>query len=287
MSSITNKMDSVFAGSMENDSEFDVLFDQEDSLIDTVVGCNESGDPLTGVDFEDLHQTDDNADPDDVRDVESDDNAMGAPNPEGVKKTELDDTSVKGEENKDSDADKFFDDCDKKYQDDKEKEIKADPEHLYDALDKVGENVEMLEAELAREAAEDDDLTDEDLLDEAFDMDTFDFFTEACHKENGDEDENCPECGKNPCECAKHESGNFVDSLEEEIAKEAKDKTIELENEAAGIDSDIAAIDSSDMDDDDELLDAVVGKTRSASSREKYAYDYSDEELIDMAINSK
>lgn len=77
-------MDSVFCGSAADDAEFDAIFDQEDSLIDTVNGVDESGDPLTGVDFPDLHQTDDESDVDDVRDYDADDDDFGAPNPEGT-----------------------------------------------------------------------------------------------------------------------------------------------------------------------------------------------------------
>ena len=43
-----NSYDTVFANANDEELEFDVMFDQEDSLIDTVVGCNEAGDPLTG-----------------------------------------------------------------------------------------------------------------------------------------------------------------------------------------------------------------------------------------------
>ena len=45
---ILNEYDSVFADSKEADDEFDVLFDQEDSLIDSIEGLKENGDPLTG-----------------------------------------------------------------------------------------------------------------------------------------------------------------------------------------------------------------------------------------------
>ena len=43
-----NGYDTVFANANDEELEFDVMFDQEDELIDTIVGCNESGDPLTG-----------------------------------------------------------------------------------------------------------------------------------------------------------------------------------------------------------------------------------------------
>lgn len=105
---VADNMDSVFANRVEDIDDFDVMFDQEDSLIDTVNGVNESGDPLTGVDFEDLHQTQDDSTADDVKDVAAEDNDMGADDVEGTKEPEKLDTSVKGEENKDSNADEFF-----------------------------------------------------------------------------------------------------------------------------------------------------------------------------------
>lgn len=106
-----SNLDSVFANSAEDENEFEAMFDQEDSLIDTVNGVNESGDPLTGVDFEDLHQTQDDEDAKGVKDVESDDQPMGAKNMEGTSEPTPDDNSIKGEENKTSDADDLYKDA--------------------------------------------------------------------------------------------------------------------------------------------------------------------------------
>ena len=55
---MAQNMDTVFDAAKEFDNDFDTIFDKEDELIDTVVGCNEAGEPLTGVDFDDLHQVD-------------------------------------------------------------------------------------------------------------------------------------------------------------------------------------------------------------------------------------
>lgn len=133
--SVANGMDSVFAGCCNDESDFDVLFDREDSLIDTVNGVNESGDPLTGVDFADLHQTDDEATAKDVKEYDADDEKMGAPNPEGTKETEEPDNSVKGEVDKESEADKFID------SDTKEPEVKEDDD-VTDNIEKVMESFE-------------------------------------------------------------------------------------------------------------------------------------------------
>lgn len=140
MSNIGN-MDSVFANGTADDLEFDTIFDTEDSLIDTVAGVNESGDPITGVDFEDLHQTDDNASTKDVSDElgPNHDEKFGATNPEGSKESENLDVSVKGNVNKDSDADKFYGDADDDYQSQKDSTAKVDTDSVTNTIDKTVE----------------------------------------------------------------------------------------------------------------------------------------------------
>ena len=77
-----NNYDSVFANAKDEENEFEIMFDQEDDLIDTIVGCNENGDPLTGADpcpvatAEDRSSSDDN--PDYEKDIDADD-TKGAP----------------------------------------------------------------------------------------------------------------------------------------------------------------------------------------------------------------
>lgn len=149
---VADNMDSVFANRVEDIDDFDVMFDQEDSLIDTVNGVNESGDPLTGVDFEDLHQTQDDSTANDVKNVAADDNDMGADDLEGTNEPEKLDTSVKGQENKDSDADEFFE------KDTKDPEPKVDAD-VNDNIEKVIESDEPetfitddIEKELENEA---------------------------------------------------------------------------------------------------------------------------------------
>lgn len=138
-------MDSVFALNTEEELAFDVMFDQEDSLIDTVNGVNEAGEPLTGVDFEELHQTEDeDVTPKDIKDElgEGNDVKNGAPNPEGSKDPEQLDTSVKGEVGKKSDTDKFIDGAEDEYQDGKEGP-KPDEDSVTDTIDKVIESKDI------------------------------------------------------------------------------------------------------------------------------------------------
>ena len=282
---MSNNMDSVFSMATEENEDFDVIFDQEDSLIDTVNGVNEAGDPLTGVDFEDLHQTQDDADVKDVKDVVADDNDMGAPNPEGVKDQEDLDTSVKGELDKESDADKFHGDAEDEYQDDK-KDPKPDEDSVEDTIEKVVEGADL------------DDI----LLDDEED-------------ENIEEGKDCSdgECGDTPVEDAPvedeeskmekcNEEGKLlIDSIEDEIEKE-KDKPVkeadevdsiedEIEKEkdkpvkeAGEVDADVADVDDSDFDGEDDVINAALG-TSDAEMGDKYAYDVSDEDIIDLAIN--
>jgi hypothetical protein len=110
---VAKNMDSVFADCTESELEFDVFFDQEDQLIDTVVGVDESGDPLTGVDFEELHQTDDDATVKDIKDElgpDSPENNMGAKELEGTNEADLnDDQTIDNlEKNGESCADKVI-----------------------------------------------------------------------------------------------------------------------------------------------------------------------------------
>lgn len=112
-----NNLDSVFSQQTESDLEFETVFDKEDSLIDLVAGFTESGDPVTGDEFATLHQTDDNATPDDLRDeLQGNDTNDYKENPAGTTDYDYDDNSVKGEIGKDSDADKFYGDSENEYQ---------------------------------------------------------------------------------------------------------------------------------------------------------------------------
>lgn len=207
-------MDSVFANSMQDESEFDVIFDYEDSLIDTVNGVNEAGDPLTGVDFVDLHQDQTDATPDDF-DHGSDENRFGAPNPEGSKDPVVQDTSVKGEVGKKSDADDLYDDAECDYHCGGNGP-KPNEDSVTDTIDKVIE---------AWDAEEDDDVSIDDL-------------------EDDEDDDVCEGCGrpKNECTCVKHESSP-IDDLEDETEFE------DFHQEAAGTDTDVKDVLNADFDD--------------------------------------
>lgn len=140
---VAKNMDSVFGIAADDSLDFDIMFDQDDSLVDLVNGFNEAGDPLTGVDFVDLHQTQDDATPDDVRDVQSDDQPMGAKNIEGSKEVKPEDNSLSNADlNKDSEADKFIDNADKDYQDGKDQGTAPKADNVTDVVDKVIEGAD-------------------------------------------------------------------------------------------------------------------------------------------------
>ena len=128
-----NGYDSVFANVSEEDIEFDTMFDQEDNLIDTVVGCNENGDPLTGADPCPAKTAEerscDDCDPNYEKDIDADDSKDAPKDAEGTvgydfeekpevdkqdDQTEVDPKEVKPEEDpeyqKEKDSDKGVED---------------------------------------------------------------------------------------------------------------------------------------------------------------------------------
>ena len=161
MSEISKNMDSVFDDCTENELDFDTIFDQEDCLIDTVAGVNESGDPVTGCDdFEVMHQTADDATPKDIKDElgEGHDIDNGAPNPEGSEEAEVQDVSVKGEVDKPSEADKFIGDPEEDYQDAKDSAKGADASDVTATIDKAVEEGMDIDALLSEADGADADV---------------------------------------------------------------------------------------------------------------------------------
>ena len=83
-----NGYDTVFADAKNEIEDFEVMFDQEDSLIDTIVGCNESGDPLTGAEVCPAKTADerscDDCNPDYEKDIDADDSKDAPKDAEGT-----------------------------------------------------------------------------------------------------------------------------------------------------------------------------------------------------------
>lgn len=83
-------MDSVFANCTQDELDFDVLFDNDDTIIDFIAGVDEAGVPVTGPDFDYskiLAEADMLEDPDDEKEREGKVNHNTAP--EGSKDTDL------------------------------------------------------------------------------------------------------------------------------------------------------------------------------------------------------
>lgn len=246
--SMTDNMDSVFANCTADEQEFDTIFDTEDSLIDTVAGVNESGDPITGVDFEDLHQTEDEATVKDVQDElgPDHDEKLGAPNPEGSKEAEVLDTSVKNSEiNKDSDADKFYGDAEEEYQDQKDSTAKVDDSSVTDTIEK----------------------TVDESTDECEDCDR-DIDAELNDDGDGDDSE---------VQESAEEDDRDIDA---ELNADEDDDDVDSELNEAGK---VKDADDSEDDDIESVANEKIGKKASTD----LSYDIEDEELLDLVLNGK
>ena len=97
-----NGYDSVFANAKDEELEFEVMFDQEDALIDTIVGCNESGDPLTGAEpcpaATAEERSDDESNPDYEKDIDAADSKDAPKDAEGTVGYDFEDKpEIKGE----------------------------------------------------------------------------------------------------------------------------------------------------------------------------------------------
>lgn len=151
-----DKFQSVFSGAEELEEEFDTIIDseQDGSLVDAVCGFGESGECET--DFDELHQTQGDADVDDFeKDLRVDDETDNAP--KGAEGTDSDpaidlalgetaddefsDTGVKGK----TDADDFYND----YNEPEEvsattgegPDVNMDNQNIEDEFDKIAEAV--------------------------------------------------------------------------------------------------------------------------------------------------
>ena len=238
-----NNMDSVFSGAMNNDIEFDTIFDQEDSLVDIVEGFGNNTDPLDEFNLEAA---------------------------EGTEEAEVLDTSVGEKEiGKESDIDKFLDGNEEEYQKG-EDGPKPDETSVEDTIDKVVESGDI-----------DDILDDEDdLLDEACKK-------EACKKEEGEVD-----LGPEEEEPVKEEADVTIDSIEEDIEKEAEvaEKDMQKDDPDCAVkeagDPEVEKVEKAEEESDEDLIDIAMGQEENDSAEEKYAYDISDEDLIDIAMNN-
>ena len=171
-------MDSVFAACTESELDFDVMFDDDDSIIDSIAGVDEAGNLLTGEDF----------------DWEAFD-ALG----EGE--------DMVGEK---PDFDYPNDEVGSNFEDSKDRKIEVGGE--------VGDGKEVSGKENSAESQAYDDTKEIDdsigLNDkqqtslEGGDLGTMDNI-----KDTEAEKLVCPKCGKNPCECKKVSEASRLDMI--------------------------------------------------------------------------
>ena len=253
MGVITNSMDSVFNSSLNDELEFDTIFDQDDSIIDTVNGVNEAGEPLTGVEFDELHQTDDDGVmPDDLEDeLEGDEYTFGNNNAENTKKRPLTTGASVGSKTA-SCADKVLADIENVYQD-TDFDTSIDQRSVTKNINKA--------------IGEADDMTDDELDDV-----------------NGSDSQQ--ECGS---KCTKESTDGIdakldTDDVDEELDTDSVDDELDnddMDDITEAADSDVTDVVDDELDSDDDIddIDSV------SSGNADLSYDYSDEDLIDSVIN--
>ena len=150
----TDQFDSVFDQSTEDALDFDVMFDEDDALVDSVEGIKEDGTPLTGDEFEDVHLSDDEpgkdlattndlddkTTPDDVKDALGDqDETLGTKNIEDGSEQKIGDNTDNEKKDAKGDDLAWFEDEDDKYQDADFSDKVVDPEEINKAIDSVKE----------------------------------------------------------------------------------------------------------------------------------------------------
>lgn len=150
----TDQFDSVFDQSTEDALDFDVMFDEDDALVDSVEGIKEDGTPLTGDEFEDVHLSDDEpgkdlattndlddkTTPDDVKDALGDqDETLGTKNIEDGSEQKIGDNTDNEKKDAKGDDLAWFEDEDDKYQDADFSGKVVDPEEINKAIDSVKE----------------------------------------------------------------------------------------------------------------------------------------------------
>lgn len=149
----TDQFDSVFDQSADDALDFDVMFDEDDALVDSVEGVREDGTPLTGDEFEDVHLSDDEpgkdlattndlddkTNPDDIKDALGDkDNIDGKKIENGSEQEIGDNADIEKKDAKGDDL-AWFEDEDDKYQDADFSQGTINPEDINKAIDGVKE----------------------------------------------------------------------------------------------------------------------------------------------------
>ena len=280
-----NGYDTVFANANDEELEFETMFDQEDDLIDTIVGCNENGEPLTGAEPCPVATADERSSSDDNPDYEKDIDA-----------------SDSKDAPKDAEGTEGYD-----FETEPEIDGKVDDSTTVDPKDvKVDEGFNFYLEEDEEEDSEDTDISEEVDFDITIPKDaegTVGYDIEV-NPEIGSRDDDST---VDPTEVKVDESFDFYLEEDEEDDFEGAEKTVPEEdptvamndcggkgsckegfdfslNEAddAGVDKDVADIEDPDSYIDDDAIDDVNSKELDTNLE----YDPSDEEVIDFVINN-
>lgn len=252
MEKITSKMDSVFDDVVDSVTDFDVMFDEDDHLVDVVEGFASNGKPLTGDEFEDIHLSDDekgdpdstfdlddDCDPNDIKDTLGDkDDLFGASlkDVENGSECDIDNNNKDFKIEEKDKAEKWFEDSDKEYQD-SDFHGSVDPENINKSLEAQREAAAFLESD--EEEPEDDEEEDDKSLNDSFDWlsedtvhDDIDSTSDIMDKDPKDhfdlEDEDDPVSRKDDTETDDgvgelDEFASFLESDEEEPEDDKKD----------------------------------------------------------------
>lgn len=148
-----DQFDSVFNQSAEDELDFDVMFDEDDDLVDSVEGVREDGTPLTGDEFEGIHFSDDEpgkdlattndlndkTNPDDIKDALGDKDNVDDKKVENGSEQKIEDNTDNEKKDAKGDDLAWFEDEDDKYQDADFSQGTVNPEDINKAIDGVKE----------------------------------------------------------------------------------------------------------------------------------------------------
>ena len=167
-----NGYDTVFANANDEELEFDVMFDQEDSLIDTIIGCNESGDPLTGGEecpaATAEERSCDDCNPDYEKDVDADDSKDAPKDAEGTVGYEFEEKpEVKGEVDDQTKPEAEKPEAEEEYQDNKDDSDKGVEDTVTGTIENEKDVLEAYFAEMEEELGYKETETEEERLTDA------------------------------------------------------------------------------------------------------------------------
>lgn len=320
----SNNFDSVFTSYNDEDIEFDTIFDQEDELVDTVNGVNESGIPLTetdvpmaGVKDSDLHQTDEDTTVPQFRDQVQDDTEYPS-NAEGTTDEDIEDELLNRTD--DSEAGEFYDNAEEEYQDNEDlgpqnqqinnldDEIdqiaaEAAAENFYNNSDKdyqegkdkgttknvdPSELLKQIDKYACSESADIDDILgsyNETDDPEIEDDEDVDAILDS--DSDGVENEGCHKENASEEDAGGDEEENIEESSDPLNSLLEEFLTEGKKEKDPTVDKDVQDVEDAESEDYDLDIDALLDKEKTNSKSAGLDYDPSDEELIDLVLNDK